>query len=81
MILFQSKIQKKRKFFFIFSFFLVCFSIRHQGTPNAGKYVVAIEAKAQGNWFEIDSLLVQETHPQKISLSESYIQIYERVLE
>ena len=51
-------------------------SIRHLGTPASGKYMVALQSKAHGSWFEIDSLVVKETHPQKISLSETFIQIY-----
>ncbi len=54
-------------------------SIRHFGNPNAGKYLIAAQSKAHGSWFEIDSLMVQETHPQKISLSEAYVLLYERV--
>jgi U4/U6.U5 tri-snRNP-associated protein 2 len=53
-------------------------SIRHFGNPDIGTYMIALQSKAQGGWFEIDSLNVQETHPQKISLSEAYLQIYER---
>jgi U4/U6.U5 tri-snRNP-associated protein 2 len=52
-------------------------SIRHFGNPNAGKYLVAVQSKAQGAWFDIDALVVQETHPQKISLSEAYVLVYE----
>ena len=53
-------------------------SIRHQGPPEGGTYSVVLHSKAQRAWFDIDSLNISETAPERISLSEAYFQIYEQ---
>jgi U4/U6.U5 tri-snRNP-associated protein 2 len=45
---------------------------------EAGSYRVHIKNKATEQWYEIQDLHVQETMPQLIGLSESYMLIYER---
>ncbi|CAN0316790.1 unnamed protein product [Ascophyllum nodosum] len=45
---------------------------------SAGCYRVHVQNKASEQWYEIQDLHVQETMPQLIGLSESYIIIYER---
>ncbi|CAK4174807.1 unnamed protein product [Aphanomyces euteiches] len=43
-----------------------------------GTYRVHIHSRATDQWYEVQDLHVQETMPQLISISESYILIYER---
>jgi U4/U6.U5 tri-snRNP-associated protein 2 len=45
---------------------------------EAGSYRVHIQNKATLQWYEIQDLHVQETMPQLVGLSESYMLIYER---
>eukprot|EP00615_Pteridomonas_danica_P001387 CAMPEP_0114336228 /NCGR_PEP_ID=MMETSP0101-20121206/5568_1 /TAXON_ID=38822 ORGANISM="Pteridomonas danica, Strain PT" /NCGR_SAMPLE_ID=MMETSP0101 /ASSEMBLY_ACC=CAM_ASM_000211 /LENGTH=285 /DNA_ID=CAMNT_0001468083 /DNA_START=806 /DNA_END=1663 /DNA_ORIENTATION=+ len=45
---------------------------------DAGSYRVHIQNKATEQWYEIQDLHVQETMPQLVGLSESYMLIYER---
>ena len=45
---------------------------------EAGSYRVHIQNKATEQWYEIQDLHVQETMPQLVGLSESYLLIYER---
>lgn len=53
-------------------------NIVHDGEPNKGTYRVHILHKANGQWYEMQDLHVTEILPQMITLTESYIQIYER---
>lgn len=54
-------------------------NIVHEGDPNpgAGTYKTHILHKGTGKWFEMQDLHVKEILPQMITLSESYIQIWE----
>lgn len=54
-------------------------NIVHDGEPGAGKgtYRVHILHKGSGKWFELQDLHTVDILPQMITLSESYIQIYE----
>jgi len=45
---------------------------------KGGSYRAHVYNKASDQWYEIQDLHVQETMPQLIGLSESYIMIYER---
>lgn len=45
---------------------------------SAGCYRAHVQNKATDQWYEVQDLHVQETMPQLIGLSESYIMIYER---
>ena len=49
------------------------------GEVIKGTYTVDIQNKGDERWFEVQDLMVKETMPQLIALSEAYIQIYERV--
>jgi ubiquitin C-terminal hydrolase len=51
---------------------------RLTGDPKGGKYVASVQSKVFGAWFDIDNLVVSETHAQKLALSESYVLVYER---
>lgn len=55
-------------------------NIVHDGLPGAGKgtYRMYFYHKASNLWFEMQDLHVREILPQMITLSESYIQIYQR---
>ncbi|KAI9907591.1 hypothetical protein PsorP6_004351 [Peronosclerospora sorghi] len=45
-----------------------------------GSYRVHVQNRATEQWYEIQDLHVQETMPQLIGVSESYLMIYERKL-
>jgi len=45
---------------------------------DAGSYRVHVKNKATDQWYEIQDLHVQETMPQLVALSESYMLIFER---
>jgi U4/U6.U5 tri-snRNP-associated protein 2 len=45
---------------------------------EAGSYRVHIQNRATAQWYEIQDLHVQETMPQLVGLSESYMLVYER---
>ncbi|XP_050740730.1 U4/U6.U5 tri-snRNP-associated protein 2 isoform X2 [Drosophila biarmipes] len=53
-------------------------NIVHDGDPKKGTYRAHILHKANGQWYEMQDLHVTEILPQMITLTESYIQIYER---
>lgn len=54
-------------------------NIVHDGSPEAGKgtYRVCLLHKGSGKWYELQDLQVVDILPQMITLSESYVQIYE----
>jgi len=54
-------------------------NIVHDGQPEAGKgtYRIQLMHRATGKWFELEDLHVTEILPQMITLTETYIQIYE----
>lgn len=53
-------------------------NIVHDGTSNdKGSYRVHILHKGTQTWYELQDLHVVDVLPQMITLSESYIQIYE----
>ena len=43
-----------------------------------GSYKCHVQNRAAGQWYEMQDLHVQETMPQLIGLSESYVLIFER---
>jgi U4/U6.U5 tri-snRNP-associated protein 2 len=45
---------------------------------EGGTYRVHVQNRASEQWYEIQDLHVQETMPQLIGLSESYIMVYSR---
>lgn len=54
-------------------------NIVHDGGPKAGagSYRIQLLHKGTGKWFELEDLHVKEILPQMITLTESYIQIWE----
>ncbi|XP_015786303.1 U4/U6.U5 tri-snRNP-associated protein 2 [Tetranychus urticae] len=58
-------------------------NIVHEGEPDPGKgaYRIHVLHRGSGKWFEMQDLHVTEILPQMITLSESYIQIWEKVLD
>lgn len=50
--------------------------MEHEGIK--GTCVVDVTNKGDDNWYRIQDLTVKETMPQEITVSEAYIQIYER---
>jgi len=53
-------------------------NICHDGTPTAGTYSTHLHLSSANQWFDVQDLHVTKLQPQMITLSESYIQIYER---
>jgi len=53
-------------------------NIVHDGSPEKGSYKAHILHKGSGKWFELQDLHATEILPQMITLTEAYIQIYER---
>ncbi|CAD7087095.1 unnamed protein product [Hermetia illucens] len=53
-------------------------NIVHDGEPKKGTYRVHILHKSNGQWYEMQDLHVTNILPQMITLTEAYIQIYER---
>ena len=51
-------------------------SIQHDGTPEAGSYRGFVHFKANDQWYEVQDLHVNGVHPQLISVSESYVQVW-----
>ncbi|KAJ1626570.1 cysteine proteinase [Pavlovales sp. CCMP2436] len=56
---------------------LVC-SAQHDGKPADGTYKAYVHFHANDTWYEMQDLHVQQIHPQLISVSESYLQVYRR---
>jgi U4/U6.U5 tri-snRNP-associated protein 2 len=53
-------------------------NIVHDGEPGKGTYRAHILHKGTGTWYELQDLHVAPIIPQLITLSEAYIQIWER---
>jgi len=53
-------------------------NVVHDGSPENGSYKVHVLHKGSGKWYEMNDLYVTEILPQMITLTEAYIQIYER---
>ena len=54
-------------------------SLQHDGTPEAGSYRAFVHFRANDQWYEVQDLHVNGVHPQLISVSESYIQVWRMV--
>ncbi|PNY10696.1 U4/U6.U5 tri-snRNP-associated protein 2-like [Trifolium pratense] len=53
-------------------------NIVHDGKPGEGSYRAFVHRKSQELWYEMQDLHVSETKPNMVSLSETYMQIYEQ---
>lgn len=53
-------------------------NIVHDGRPGEGNYRVHIQHHGAGKWYELQDLHVSDILPQMITLSEAYIQIWQR---
>jgi len=53
-------------------------NVVHDGSPEKGSYKTHVLHKGSGKWYEMTDLYVTEILPQMITLTEAYIQIYER---
>merc|ERR1719153_1296206 len=53
-------------------------NVVHDGSPENGSYKVHVLHKGSGKWYEMTDLYVTDILPQMITLTEAYIQIYER---
>ena len=51
-------------------------STQHDGAPDSGSYRTFVHFKANDQWYEVQDLHVNGVHPQLISVSESYIQVW-----
>ncbi|XP_062088229.1 uncharacterized protein LOC133794820 [Humulus lupulus] len=55
-------------------------NIVHDGKPGEGSYRVFVQRKSEESWYAMQDLHVEETLPQMVALSETYMQIYEQQL-
>lgn len=53
-------------------------NVCHEGEPDKGTYRVHILNKSKHAWYEMQDLMVKEILPQLITLSECYLQFWER---
>uniref|UniRef100_A0A803NYT0 Uncharacterized protein n=1 Tax=Cannabis sativa TaxID=3483 RepID=A0A803NYT0_CANSA len=53
-------------------------NIVHDGKPGEGSYRVFVQRKSEESWYAMQDLHVEETLPQMVALSETYMQIYEQ---
>lgn len=53
-------------------------NIVHDGTPDKGSYRAFVYHASDKNWYETQDLRVVEVLPQQVSLTETYVQIYQR---
>lgn len=52
-------------------------NVCHDGKAGQGTYRVHVHRKVEDAWYEVQDLRVVEVLPQIVSLSETYMQIYE----
>lgn len=52
--------------------------VLEEDAQKEGTYRVDVHHRASDKWFSIQDLNLEETHPQMIALSETYVQIYQR---
>jgi U4/U6.U5 tri-snRNP-associated protein 2 len=60
------------------SMFSLIASVSHEGALNEGVYKVYINRLIENRWYEVQDLVVREVIPQIITLSEAYLQVYEK---
>lgn len=53
-------------------------AISHHGTPADGDYRFALRHDATGNWYELSDAKLSQTQYQLVSLTDSYVLLYER---
>lgn len=66
----KNTVQSKAKFDLVAN---VC----HDGKAGQGTYRLHVHRKVEDAWYEVQDLRVVEVLPQIVSLSETYMQIYE----
>jgi U4/U6.U5 tri-snRNP-associated protein 2 len=52
-------------------------NVCHDGKPAEGSYRAMVHHVADGNWYEVNDLVVSEVLPQQVVLTECYLQIYQ----
>ena len=53
-------------------------NVCHDGAADAGTFRAQIFHRADGNWYDMRDLVVDEVLPQQVALAESYAQVWER---
>jgi U4/U6.U5 tri-snRNP-associated protein 2 len=53
-------------------------SVTHTGNVTHGVYKVYINRVVENQWYEVQDLSVKEVLPQIVTLSEAYLQVFER---
>jgi U4/U6.U5 tri-snRNP-associated protein 2 len=53
-------------------------NIIHEGKPEGGTYRVQVRHKPTEEWFDIQDLHVNSIMPQQVTVTESYILVFER---
>lgn len=54
-------------------------NVCHNGKSGEGTYHVHVERKNEDSWYEVQDLRLTEVLPQIVSLSETYMQVYETI--
>ncbi|KAI0565592.1 snrnp assembly factor and ubiquitin specific protease 39 [Gracilaria domingensis] len=55
-------------------------AILHEGKPKDGRYRVAIRHDASDSWYELNGNQTKLTHFQLVSLADTYILLYQRII-
>eukprot|EP00747_Dinoflagellata_sp_TGD_P145267 gnl/TRDRNA2_/TRDRNA2_176573_c1_seq2.p1 gnl/TRDRNA2_/TRDRNA2_176573_c1~~gnl/TRDRNA2_/TRDRNA2_176573_c1_seq2.p1 ORF type:complete len:389 (-),score=-22.00 gnl/TRDRNA2_/TRDRNA2_176573_c1_seq2:171-1337(-) len=53
-------------------------TVSHEGEAERGSYRIYINRHKDDVWYEVQDLVVMEVLPQMVSVSEAYLQVYER---
>ena len=57
-------------------------NVRHNGSGlDSGSFTVDFHHSQTDEWFEVQDLDVRKTNAQMVSVSESYLQVWERTIE
>jgi U4/U6.U5 tri-snRNP-associated protein 2 len=55
-------------------------NVVHEGKAKSGEGVYKVQlSRSQEQWYQIQDLIVEETLPQMIFLSEAYIQVWDHI--
>lgn len=53
-------------------------TVSHLGEGPQGTYKAYVHRAAEKQWYDVQDLLIQETIPDSVAISEAYLQVYER---
>jgi U4/U6.U5 tri-snRNP-associated protein 2 len=56
-------------------------SVSHVGDKRPdGAYKAYVQRAAEKTWYEVQDLIISETVPEAVAISEAYLQVYERAV-